>query len=87
MKYIYQTWRSYPTTPTDLDPGEVKDVELEATDEPFDCWTAHPEVGDEENHDDGEHDEEGEEGEHREEDGEGEDDEGEDDEESDEDGE
>ena len=34
-----------PTTPEDLEPGERRDVELAATDEEFDGWTAHPEVG------------------------------------------
>ena len=33
------------TTPTDLAPGEVIDVELPATDEAFETWSAHPEVG------------------------------------------
>jgi len=43
-----------PTTPTDLGPGERLEVNLAATDEDFDRWTAHPEVGG------GEHGEEGE---------------------------
>ncbi len=34
-----------PTTPSDLAPGEKKDVELKATSASFDGWTAHPEVG------------------------------------------
>ena len=34
-----------PTTPGDLAPGETIDVKLQATDEPFTGWTAHPEVG------------------------------------------
>lgn len=34
-----------PTTATDLDPGEMRDVVLAATGKDFDGWTAHPEVG------------------------------------------
>ncbi len=34
-----------PTTPADLDPGEKRAVKLTATNEDFDGWTAHPEVG------------------------------------------
>ena len=34
-----------PTTPKDLAPGEIQDIVLVAVDEPFDMWTAHPEVG------------------------------------------
>jgi len=34
-----------PTTPTDLNPGESIDVNLQATNKDFDGWTAHPEVG------------------------------------------
>ena len=34
-----------PTTPIDLDPGDVACVLLLATDEPFDSWSAHAEVG------------------------------------------
>ena len=37
-----------PTTPTDLDPGEAIDIRLTATEEAFETWSAHPEVGDEE---------------------------------------
>ena len=37
-----------PTTPTDLAPGGVIEVTLEATTQPFDTWSAHPEVGSEE---------------------------------------
>ena len=52
-----------PTTPTDLDPGEKRDVKLIATNKGFDGWTAHPEVGIGEHahgeHDHGEHDREG----------------------------
>ena len=34
-----------PTTPKDLAPGEIQDIVLLAVDDPFDMWTAHPEVG------------------------------------------
>ena len=34
-----------PTTPIDLAPGESADVALPASDEPFETWSAHPEVG------------------------------------------
>ena len=34
-----------PTTPTDLEPGECFDVTLEARNNGFDAWSAHPEVG------------------------------------------
>ena len=34
-----------PTTPTDLNPGEITAVTLTATSNGFDGWTAHPEVG------------------------------------------
>ena len=34
-----------PTTPGDLAPGEMIPVNLQATDETFTGWTAHPEVG------------------------------------------
>ena len=34
-----------PTTPVDLAPGQVVDVTLPATSEPFTSWSAHPEVG------------------------------------------
>ena len=34
-----------PTTPVDMQPGEVIDIMLEATSEPFTTWSAHPEVG------------------------------------------
>ena len=37
-----------PTTPTDLAPGGVLEVTLEATQQPFEAWSAHPEVGNEE---------------------------------------
>lgn len=57
-----------PTTPTDLNPGESMDVSLAATNKDFDGWTAHPEVGEsrdsENGHGEGdnEHGEEGENG-------------------------
>ncbi|MCY3781777.1 MAG: hypothetical protein OXG78_15795, partial [Chloroflexi bacterium] len=34
-----------PTTPTDLAPGEVLDIVLDAGSQPFDSWTPHAEVG------------------------------------------
>ena len=34
-----------PTTPIDLAPGQTADVALPASDEPFETWGAHPEVG------------------------------------------
>lgn len=34
-----------PTTPLDLDPGEIVNVNLPATDAPFDGWSPHAEVG------------------------------------------
>ncbi|MDE0375251.1 MAG: FxLYD domain-containing protein, partial [bacterium] len=34
-----------PTTPIDLAPGEIVDVRLDATTQPFDTWVAHAEVG------------------------------------------
>ncbi len=34
-----------PTTPVDLAPGQVVDVTLPATSQPFTSWSAHPEVG------------------------------------------
>ena len=34
-----------PTTPTDLAPGEVMNISLEASGQPFETWNAHPEVG------------------------------------------
>ena len=34
-----------PTTPVDLAPGQSVDVALPASDEPFETWGAHPEVG------------------------------------------
>ena len=34
-----------PTTPVDLAPGQVADVVLEASEQPFESWSAHPEVG------------------------------------------
>ena len=47
-----------PTVPVDLGPGAKIRVELAATSEGFDRWTAHPEVGS------GEHGTGGEDGEH-----------------------
>lgn len=47
-----------PTTPTDLGPGETRDVRLEAASKGFYGWTAHPEVGGDEHsrgEEDGEH--------------------------------
>ncbi len=45
-----------PTTPTDLARGGVLEVTLEATTQPFETWSAHPEVGSEEaEHGDEEH--------------------------------
>jgi len=52
-----------PTTPLDLDPGQKRAVQLAATGQEFDGWTAHPEVGSGE-HGHGEEGREGE-GEHR----------------------
>ena len=34
-----------PTTPVDLPPGQVVDITLPATSQPFTSWSAHPEVG------------------------------------------
>ena len=34
-----------PTTPVDLAPGQVVDVVLAASEQPFESWSAHPEVG------------------------------------------
>ena len=34
-----------PTTPVDLSPGQVVDITLLATSQPFISWSAHPEVG------------------------------------------
>ena len=34
-----------PTTPVDLAPGQVANVNLPASREPFETWSAHPEVG------------------------------------------
>ena len=34
-----------PTTPVDLPPGEISDVELETTITKFEWWSVHPEVG------------------------------------------
>jgi hypothetical protein len=37
-----------PTTPNDLAPGDTVDVELVATEEPFEWWSAHAEIGSDE---------------------------------------
>ena len=37
-----------PTVPGDMKPGEKKNVSLRATSKSFDGWSAHPEVGNEE---------------------------------------
>jgi hypothetical protein len=61
-----------PTTPTDLDPGERIEVSLTVTNEDFNGWTAHPEVGESGSgeHGNGEGDDEhGEEGENGHEEG------------------
>ncbi len=34
-----------PTTPVDMAPGQVIDVNLPAGSQPFESWSAHPEVG------------------------------------------
>ena len=34
-----------PTPPLDLTPGQMTDVRLDASQEPFETWSAHPEVG------------------------------------------
>ena len=34
-----------PTTPVTLAPGQIVDITLPATSEPFTSWSAHPEVG------------------------------------------
>ncbi|MYE89263.1 hypothetical protein F4X33_09745, partial [Candidatus Poribacteria bacterium] len=34
-----------PTTPKDLSPSESMKIELDATGQTFDTWSAHPEVG------------------------------------------
>ena len=34
-----------PTTPVELAPGELADIKLPATDQPFEAWSAHPEAG------------------------------------------
>ena len=52
-----------PTTPVDLGPGESADVNLAATDAPFDGWSTHAEVGGSGAEDSGEHGSDGEGGE------------------------
>ena len=37
-----------PTEPGDLAPGESREITLTASDEPFETWSAHPEVGQQE---------------------------------------
>ena len=64
-----------PTEPVDLKSGEKVQVKLEATEENFETWSTHAEVGSSEHsheggegehsHDEGEEHEDGEEGEHR----------------------
>ena len=44
-----------PTTPVDLAPGQIVDVSLPATDQAFDGWTPHAEVGPGSGGEDGEH--------------------------------
>ena len=34
-----------PTPSVDLDPGQTREINLPASDEPFESWSAHPEVG------------------------------------------
>ena len=34
-----------PTSPIDLAPGQVHDIDLPASSQPFKSWSAHPEVG------------------------------------------
>ncbi len=51
-----------PTIPADLAPGEKREVQLKATSNNFEGWTAHPEVGEGEHggrEREGEHDREG----------------------------
>ena len=52
-----------PTTPGDLAPGESRPVSLEASEKPFETWSAHAEVGGAQG-EHGEHGQEGEGGEH-----------------------
>ena len=44
-----------PTAPVDLAPGQIVDVSLPATDQAFDGWTPHAEVGPGSGGEDGEH--------------------------------
>ncbi len=44
-----------PTAPVDLTPGQIVDVSLPATDQAFDGWTPHAEVGPGSRGEDGEH--------------------------------
>ena len=34
-----------PTTPVNLAPGQISDITLPASSQPFTSWSAHPEVG------------------------------------------
>ena len=34
-----------PTTPVDLAPGQVHEIDLAASSNPFESWSTHPEVG------------------------------------------
>ena len=34
-----------PTTPVNLAPGQISDINLPASSQPFTSWSAHPEVG------------------------------------------
>ena len=52
-----------PTTPVDLAPGQIVDVSLPATDQAFDGWTPHAEVGPGHGGEAGEHGPGGEDGE------------------------
>ena len=52
-----------PTTPVDLAPGQIVDVSLPATDQAFDGWTPHAEVGPGSGGEAGEHGPGGEDGE------------------------
>ena len=49
-----------PTTPVDLAPGQVADVTLPASSQPFDTWSPHAEVGPQGAEEGGEHASDGE---------------------------
>ena len=51
-----------PTPPADLAPGETRPVSLDASQEPFETWSAHAEVGGAEGEHEGQGEHEGEEG-------------------------